>query len=170
MTLKKKKKKNTNDLINYHRRLLGFAFIFFQREYLEQLSYQSVKLVLLQNVIFATEWVKKSFCACRGYRKPLFIFFFDKLYLIFPHLLYLHLCFTREDCCYDNSIFLLHGVSILEDLVITLADGIASIFLELISVDGNLSNEMNSLGLALCTLSTRALQRLRNEVVFVSLE
>nr|POF07425.1 hypothetical protein CFP56_29191 [Quercus suber] len=69
-----------------------------------------------------------------------------------------------EDCCYDNSIFLLHGVSILEDLVITLADGIASIFLELISVDGNLSNEMNSLGLALCTLSTRALQRLRNEV------
>uniref|UniRef100_A0A7N2LLL1 Uncharacterized protein n=1 Tax=Quercus lobata TaxID=97700 RepID=A0A7N2LLL1_QUELO len=68
-----------------------------------------------------------------------------------------------EDCCYDNSIFLLHGVSILEDLVITLADGIASIFLELISVDGNLSNEMNSLGLALCTLSTRALQRLRNE-------
>ncbi|XP_065633403.1 uncharacterized protein LOC112026550 isoform X2 [Quercus suber] len=79
------------------------------------------------------------------------------------------LCFLRfgsqrEDCCYDNSIFLLHGVSILEDLVITLADGIASIFLELISVDGNLSNEMNSLGLALCTLSTRALQRLRNEV------
>nr|XP_023915009.1 uncharacterized protein LOC112026550 [Quercus suber] len=78
------------------------------------------------------------------------------------------LCFLRfgsqrEDCCYDNSIFLLHGVSILEDLVITLADGIASIFLELISVDGNLSNEMNSLGLALCTLSTRALQRLRNE-------
>lgn len=58
----------------------------------------------------------------------------------------------------------------MEDLVITLADGIASIFLELISVDGNLSNKMNSLGLALCTLSTRALQRLRNEVVFVSLE
>ena len=58
----------------------------------------------------------------------------------------------------------------MEDLVITLADGIASIFLELISVDGNLSNEMNSLGLELCTLSTRALQRLRNEVVFVSLE
>lgn len=58
----------------------------------------------------------------------------------------------------------------MEDLVITLADGIASIFLELISVDGNLSNKMNSLGLELCTLSTRALQRLRNEVVFVSLE
>lgn len=79
------------------------------------------------------------------------------------------LCFLsvgsqRDGCCYDNSIFILHGISILEDLVITLADGIASIFLELISVDGNLSNEMDSLGLALCTLSTRALQRLRNEV------
>ncbi|XP_062149457.1 uncharacterized protein LOC133858051 isoform X2 [Alnus glutinosa] len=79
------------------------------------------------------------------------------------------LCFLsfgslREGCCYDNSLFILHGISILEDLVITLADGIASIFLELISVDGNLSNEMNRLGLALCTLSTRALQKLRNEV------
>ena len=115
-------------------------------------------------------WVGQKICVCRGYWKLTFHFFSYKLYLIFPHLLYLHLCFTREGCCYDNSIFLLHGVSILEDLVITLADGIASIFLELISVDGNLSNEMNSLGLALCTLSTRALQRLRNEVVFVSLE
>ncbi|XP_059432345.1 uncharacterized protein LOC132165700 isoform X2 [Corylus avellana] len=79
------------------------------------------------------------------------------------------LCFLsfgslRDGCSYDNSIFILHGISILEDLVITLADGIASIFLELISVDGNLSNEMNRLGLALCTLSTRALQKLRNEV------
>jgi hypothetical protein len=82
----------------------------------------------------------------------------------------LHLPFNREGCCYDNSLFILHGISILEDLVITLADGIASIFLELISVDGNLSNEMNRLGLALCTLSTRALQKLRNEVMFVSLE
>lgn len=70
----------------------------------------------------------------------------------------------RQGCCYDYSFFSLHAVSILEDLVITLADGIASIYLELISVDSNMSNEMNSLGLSFCTLSTRALQRLRNEV------
>ncbi|KAG2712026.1 hypothetical protein I3760_04G105400 [Carya illinoinensis] len=79
------------------------------------------------------------------------------------------LCFLsfgslREGCCYDKNLFILHGTSILEDMVITLADGIASIFLELISVDGNFSNEVNSLGLPLCTLSTRALQKLRNEV------
>ncbi|XVE72783.1 hypothetical protein DITRI_Ditri11bG0066300 [Diplodiscus trichospermus] len=70
----------------------------------------------------------------------------------------------RKGCCYDQSLFTLYGDSILEDMVITLADGIASIFLELISVDGNLSDELNSLGLAICSLSTRALQRLRNEV------
>ncbi|XP_057965887.1 uncharacterized protein LOC131156315 [Malania oleifera] len=79
------------------------------------------------------------------------------------------LCFLRfsslrKDCCYDNSLFVVHGVAILEDLLITLADGIASIYLELISVDGNMPNEMNSQSLILCTLSTRALQRLRNEV------
>ena len=60
--------------------------------------------------------------------------------------------------------FTLNGDSILEDLLITLADGIANTYLELISVDGNLSDEVNSLGLALCNLSTCALQRLRNEV------
>uniref|UniRef100_A0A5B7A7Q2 Uncharacterized protein n=1 Tax=Davidia involucrata TaxID=16924 RepID=A0A5B7A7Q2_DAVIN len=70
----------------------------------------------------------------------------------------------REGCCYGYSLFTLHGVAILEDLVITLADGIASMYLELISVDGDMSNEMNSFGSILCTLSTRALQRLRNEV------
>lgn len=78
----------------------------------------------------------------------------------------LHLSLIREGCYYDSSLFELHGISILEDLVISLADGIASIFLELISVDGNLSNKMNSLGLVLCTLSTRALQKLRNEVQY----
>ncbi|XP_071698352.1 uncharacterized protein [Rutidosis leptorrhynchoides] len=66
--------------------------------------------------------------------------------------------------CYDNDFFTSRGVSVLEDLVITLADGIASIYLELISVDSDMSNEMNSLGLNLCALSTRSLQRLRNEV------
>ncbi|CAK7349357.1 unnamed protein product [Dovyalis caffra] len=70
----------------------------------------------------------------------------------------------RKSCCYDCRLFVLHGDSILEDLVITLADGIASVYLELISVDGNLSNEMNSLDMFMCNLSTRALQRLRNEV------
>ncbi|KAM7496207.1 hypothetical protein LguiA_020621 [Lonicera macranthoides] len=70
----------------------------------------------------------------------------------------------RQGCCYDKSFFTLHAVSVLEDLVITLADGIASMYLELISVDGDISNDMSSLGLSLCTLSTRALQRLRNEV------
>ncbi|XP_022771427.1 uncharacterized protein LOC111314387 isoform X2 [Durio zibethinus] len=70
----------------------------------------------------------------------------------------------RKGCCYDQSLFTLYGDSILEDLVITLADGIASTYLELISVDGNLSDEVNSLGLTICNLSTRALQRLRNEV------
>ncbi|XP_057985084.1 uncharacterized protein LOC110671825 isoform X4 [Hevea brasiliensis] len=71
---------------------------------------------------------------------------------------------SRKSCCYDQSLFTLHGNSILEDLVITLADGIASVYLKLISVDGYLSNEKNNLGMAMCNLSTRALQRLRNEV------
>ncbi|KAJ6403796.1 hypothetical protein OIU84_012075 [Salix udensis] len=70
----------------------------------------------------------------------------------------------RKSCCYDCRLFMLHGDSILEDLVITLADGIASVYLELISVDGSLSNEMNSLDMFMCNMSTRALQRLRNEV------
>lgn len=70
----------------------------------------------------------------------------------------------RDGCRYDCSLFIQHGVDILEDLVITLADAIASLYLELISVDGNMSNEINSIGLMLCTLSTRELQKLRNEV------
>ncbi|KAJ7961505.1 Phosphoglycolate phosphatase [Quillaja saponaria] len=78
------------------------------------------------------------------------------------------LCFLsvgslRDGCPYDNSLFMLHGVSILEDLVITLADGVASLYLELISVDSNVLSEVKSLDLALCTFSTRTVQRLRNE-------
>lgn len=69
----------------------------------------------------------------------------------------------RKAGFYNDSLFMDHGVSILEDLVIMLADGIASMYLELISVDSSMSNEMNDLGLSLCTLSTRALQKLRNE-------
>lgn len=53
--------------------------------------------------------------------------------------------------------------------MITLADEIAGTYLELISVDSNISSEMNNMYLALCTLSTRALQRLRNEVHFCDL-
>lgn len=69
----------------------------------------------------------------------------------------------RKPGFYNDSLFMEHGVSVLEDLVIMLADGIASMYLELISVDSSMSNEMNNLGLSLCTLSTRALQKLRNE-------
>ncbi|XP_074366935.1 uncharacterized protein LOC141707595 isoform X2 [Apium graveolens] len=71
----------------------------------------------------------------------------------------------RKDSCYDFDFFTRHGVSVLEDLVISLADGVASMYVELISVDGDMSDGINSLGLSLCSLSTRALQRLRNEVV-----
>lgn len=70
----------------------------------------------------------------------------------------------RKGGYYNGSLFNQHGVAILEDLLIMLADGIASMYLELISMDSSLSNEMNNLGLSFCTLSTRALQRLRNEV------
>lgn len=73
--------------------------------------------------------------------------------------------FDRKGGYYSSSLFIQHGVAILEDLLITLADGTASMYLELISVNSSLSNEMNNLGLSLCTLSTRALQRLRNEVL-----
>ncbi|XP_072979693.1 uncharacterized protein [Typha angustifolia] len=70
----------------------------------------------------------------------------------------------RPGCCYDTKLMTKSGTEILEDLVIWLADGIASIYLELISVDGESSSEITSLGLSLCSLSTRALQRLRNEL------
>ena len=55
----------------------------------------------------------------------------------------------------------------MEDLVISLADVIASIYLELMSVDGDMSTEVVSSSLALCSLSTRELQNLRNEVIIV---
>ncbi|XP_022991669.1 uncharacterized protein LOC111488215 isoform X2 [Cucurbita maxima] len=70
----------------------------------------------------------------------------------------------RDYCYYDYSLFVKHGISILEDLLITFADGIASMYLEFISVDSSFFDEVDNIGLALCTLSTRALQRLRNEV------
>ncbi|KAK8949947.1 hypothetical protein KSP40_PGU008115 [Platanthera guangdongensis] len=72
---------------------------------------------------------------------------------------------SRSGCCLDTNFLVNHGVEILEDLVITLADTVACIFLELISVDSDFSVEINSIGLKICPLSTRVLQRLRNEVV-----
>lgn len=84
---------------------------------------------------------------------------------LYAELIYvLRFGFIRKDGLYDNSLFMEYGVSILEDLVIMLADGIASMYLGLISVDSSMSNEMNNLDLSLCTMSTRALQKLRNEV------
>ncbi|CAJ1796996.1 unnamed protein product [Sphenostylis stenocarpa] len=70
----------------------------------------------------------------------------------------------REDCYYDACIFAVHGISILEDLVIALADGVASIYLEFNSVDSDVSSKTSSLDMSLCALSTRELQKLRNEV------
>jgi hypothetical protein len=55
----------------------------------------------------------------------------------------------------------------LEDLVISLGDVIASIYLELMSVDGNMSTDVVCTSLALCSLSSRELQKLRNEVIIV---
>lgn len=84
---------------------------------------------------------------------------------LFAEFLYFHrFGSSGEPSCYDHSLFRTHGVAILEDFVITLADGVASIYLELISVDSKFSNEMNSGGLDICNLSSRALQKLRNEV------
>ncbi|KAK1308533.1 hypothetical protein QJS10_CPA09g02010 [Acorus calamus] len=86
----------------------------------------------------------------------------DNLYADF--LYFLRFGSLSSGCYYDIQLFTQHGVDILEDLVITLADGISSIYLELISVDSGLASKMNGLGLKLCSLSTRELQRLRNEV------
>ncbi|RRT49039.1 hypothetical protein BHE74_00053759 [Ensete ventricosum] len=46
-----------------------------------------------------------------------------------------------------------------------LSDTIASIYLEIISIDSDISTEMSGLGLTLCSMSTRTLQKLRNEIV-----
>ncbi|KAK4765858.1 hypothetical protein SAY87_007500 [Trapa incisa] len=87
-----------------------------------------------------------------------------KEYLYANLLCFLRFGSVRDDSYYENYLFLSEGISIVEDFVIGLADGIASIYLELISVDGKLSNEMNNLGSDLCSLSTRSLQKLRNEI------
>ncbi|KAF3323599.1 hypothetical protein FCM35_KLT12330 [Carex littledalei] len=86
---------------------------------------------------------------------------------LYSHLIFLlRFGFVRDPNYYDAKFFMEHGIKILEDVLIFLADGIASVYLELISVDGDwYSEEMDSSSsLVLCSLSTRSLQKLRNEV------
>ncbi|XP_057517838.1 uncharacterized protein LOC130798756, partial [Amaranthus tricolor] len=64
---------------------------------------------------------------------------------------------------HDHNIYSLHGSAILEDLIINLADAISSVYLEVISVDSETSEKISNYSLSLCTLSARALQKLRNE-------
>ncbi|XP_057534562.1 uncharacterized protein LOC130812930 [Amaranthus tricolor] len=70
----------------------------------------------------------------------------------------------RDFSYYDHNIYSLHGSAILEDLIINLADAISSVYLEVISVDSETSEKISNYSLSLCTLSARALQKLRNEV------
>ncbi|KAL9228291.1 hypothetical protein vseg_003886 [Gypsophila vaccaria] len=72
--------------------------------------------------------------------------------------------FSRDFSYYDLNVYSLHGSAIVEDLVIVIADAIASTYLEVISVDSDVSTKISNLGMSLCALSTRALQKLRNEV------
>lgn len=66
-------------------------------------------------------------------------------------------------CSYD--LLAKHAVDILEDLVISLADGIASMCLELISVDNDTLSEIGLMNLIQPSyMATRSLERFRNEV------
>lgn len=87
-----------------------------------------------------------------------------KAYLYADLLFFLKFGSLRAGCCNDKKFLDQFIVDILEDLVIMLADVIANIYLELISVDSSMPSEINGFGSNLCSLSTRALQRLRNEV------
>ncbi|CAL1390124.1 unnamed protein product [Linum trigynum] len=104
------------------------------------------------------EKLKRDDAALRNIRK------YGKEDLYAELLYFLKFGSSRNARLYDHSLFVTHGDSILEDLVINIADGIANLYLELISVDGSLPDGMNDLGTAMCSLSTRALQRLRNEI------
>jgi hypothetical protein len=74
---------------------------------------------------------------------------------------------ARSYSYFDAKFLAEHGARILEDLVIFLADAVASIYIELISVDGDMPTDVVGSSLALCSLSTRELQRMRNEVIVV---
>uniref|UniRef100_A0A0E0K0B4 Uncharacterized protein n=1 Tax=Oryza punctata TaxID=4537 RepID=A0A0E0K0B4_ORYPU len=71
---------------------------------------------------------------------------------------------ARSDSYFNAKFLAEHGARILEDLVIFLADVAASIYIELISVDGDMPTDVVGSSLALCSLSTRELQKMRNEV------
>ncbi|KAL5730916.1 hypothetical protein ACHQM5_003698 [Ranunculus cassubicifolius] len=58
-------------------------------------------------------------------------------------LFFLRFQFLGIDCCYDSKLLGQHAIDVLEDLVIFLADGITTSYLELISVDSNITSEMN---------------------------
>uniref|UniRef100_R7W935 Uncharacterized protein n=1 Tax=Aegilops tauschii TaxID=37682 RepID=R7W935_AEGTA len=83
--------------------------------------------------------------------------------------LYLDLLFfirfgsARSDSYFDTKFLAENGARILEDLVIFLADVIASIYLEIMSVDGDMPTKVVGSSLALCSLSIRELQKQRNE-------
>ncbi|PWZ22342.1 hypothetical protein Zm00014a_011956 [Zea mays] len=89
---------------------------------------------------------------------------FGKSELYLDMLFFLRFGSARCDSYFDVKFLAEHGERILEDLVISLADVIASIYLELMSVDGDMSAEVVGSSLVLCSLSTRELQKLRNEV------
>ncbi|CAN6238243.1 unnamed protein product [Urochloa humidicola] len=89
---------------------------------------------------------------------------FGKSELYLDLLFFLRFGSARSDSYFDAKFLAEHGARILEDLIISLADVIASIYLELMSVDGDMSTEVVTSSLALCSLSTRELQKLRNEV------
>ncbi|KAK9088084.1 hypothetical protein Syun_030478 [Stephania yunnanensis] len=120
--------------------------------YLQNGKHDTEKLVSMLRNTKADETILQSIK--RSGKEDLYI---DILYLI-------RFGPIRNHGHYDLRLLTNHLLDILEDLVITLAEGITSSYLELISVDSSISYEMNRLGLLMCSLSTRDLQRLRNEV------
>lgn len=132
-----------------------------------------------QSALFS--WMEKEFCTenCKPDKELLFsmseklrgddiilgnIRKSGKMDLFADLMGFLRYGYFRECSYYDHNVYPLHGGAILEDLIITLADAISSIYLEVISVDSDISEKISNFGFSLCTLSTRALQKLRNEV------
>ncbi|KNA15805.1 hypothetical protein SOVF_094860 isoform A [Spinacia oleracea] len=132
-----------------------------------------------QSALFS--WMEMEFCTenCKPDKELLFsmseklrgddiilgnIRKFGKMDLFADLIGFLRYDYIRECSYYDHNVYPLHGCAILEDLIITLADAISSIYLEVISVDSDISEKISNFGLSLCTLSTRDLQKLRNEI------
>lgn len=77
------------------------------------------------------------------------------------------LCFglRRSGSSYSFDLLVKHAVHILEDLVIAVADGIATLCLEFVSMHRSTSNDDDLTNLIKTSyMSTRALERFRNEV------